>query len=201
MGKKELIYFRLPRLASGSISTVITTHNLNIKFFGTADIHWFNENASTPEVYLEHLNALYEEIWENSYKFVVSRNPWDRAISMWQHIQFHQYNLSFEQWCERLPEFREGTWGIIEKMHTMQIYPYIVKDNKILVDEILKFENIQVEFSALCEKFGFGKIELPCLSQWVYDKGEGYSPRYNDRSKELIDKYFADDIALFDYIF
>lgn len=198
---KKIIYFRLPRLASGAISTAISTNNLNIKFFNTENIHWFNENESTPEIYLERLNGLYHEIWDSAYKFVVSRNPWDRAISMWQHVQFHKYNFSFEQWCEKISEFRKGAWGTIEKMHTMQIYPYIVKDNKLIVNKILKFENIQEEFDALCEEFEFEKIELPFISQWVYDKSKGYKVYYNDKSKKLIDEYFSEDITLFDYTF
>lgn len=198
---KEIIYFRLPRLASGAISTAIAANNINIKFFNTENIHWFNENESTPKIYLKRLNDLYREIWNNSYKFVVSRNPWDRAVSMWQHIQFHKYNFSFEQWCEKIPEFRSGDCGIIERMHTMQIYPYIVEDDKLIVDKILKFENIQEEFNGLCEEFKFEKVELPFISQWVYDKSKGYKVYYNDKSKKLIDKYFSDDINLFDYIF
>ena len=198
---KELLYFRLPRLASGAISTAIENNKLDINFFDAKNMGWFNANVSTPEIYIERLRDLYSKIWDNSYKFVVSRNPWDRAISMWKHIQFHQYNFSFEEWCEKLPEFRKGDWGIVEKMHTMQLHPYIAADNKLVVDKILKFENIQDEFNKLCKEFGIEQVKLPFISQYVYDKSEGYKFHYNNRSKELIDKYFSDDIALFDYVF
>ena len=69
---------------------------------------------------------------------------------------------------------------------------------RILVDYVGKVENINSDFQNILNEIGLEQIKLPQLNTTKHNKYQSY---YNEKTKSLIAKCFAQDIDLFEYKF
>jgi hypothetical protein len=130
------------------------------------------------------------------FKFTFVRNPWDWQVSLYnfmlQNKNHFQHNLvremNFEEYID---------WKITQKYDLQK--DFITDDNgEIIVDFIGKFENLNSDFQKIGKHIDLS-LELPHLNQSKRKKD--YRSYYNKRNKELIAKYFEEDIDLFEYSF
>ena len=126
-------------------------------------MHGFNgpQNFGDNNIFHEHMSALEiksnvsEEIWNNYFKFVVVRNPFDQIMSA-----FHWHNKSKEK-EKKLIFFkkRKKTFENFFKIKAHHIFEdeynrYTEYDN-VLVDLFIKYENFKIDLNELSEKLGF----------------------------------------------
>ena len=71
------------------------------------------------------------------------------------------------------------------------------KQGNILMDFVGRFENMEADFSEICEKLGIER-RLPHKNR---SKHSSYQKYYTDKSYRLVKKAFEEDIALFNYEF
>lgn len=168
----------------------MTGHTLGMKFPRHA--HIIAAKEMLPEPFFDQL-----------FKFVFVRNPWDLQVSSFHHIQRERPEAmsgitdfnEFMRWKFN-PE-REYQYHIDTSLSLQSDYIVDLHGNK-LVDYIGRYENLHEDFEAVCKKIGVS-LELPHKRKG--ERGKDYRSYYTDETAELVAKHFDRDITMLDYSF
>jgi len=158
--------------------------------------------------------------------FAVLRNPFDRVVSeyLYRRRRFlrgetnpHLANLSkpFDEWV--FSTFRDGEYrtkaffeahGVPYRKSNMigdcliWFLPQTAwiggDDGEILVDEILRHEALDQDWSRFAMKYGITKT-LAHLN--ASEREQDYRAYYSPRSRAVVEEYFSTDLATFGYTF
>jgi hypothetical protein len=153
---------------------------------------------------------LYDEgEFAAAFKFAVTRNPYDRAVSCW-HSCVHRLSLfsprrllarvSFESFLDLLPEAWETRKDRHLAMHTAPVWPDMTDENgALLLDRVVRLEAIDSDFARICEVLGLPPRSFPHLNR--DRRSRAWRDAYSRRSRVLVERYYADDIENFHYEF
>jgi Sulfotransferase family len=149
--------------------------------------HLFNDGTMSPE-WKRHRDA----IRKNYLVFTVVRNPWDRFISGWKYLpDFKDKNL--DDVMSDLP--REGH----DYRHLTRPQMDILRDEdgRFVPDVVLRFENLEEDYRALCQRLG-KPFNLPRLNV----TGHAGLGEYRTRAQvDFIGHHFRRDVEFFGYRF
>jgi hypothetical protein len=156
----------------------------------------------TPAVQMRRL--IGQDLWSQMYTFSFVRNPWERFYSLYRFRQASgnlPESLSFNAYVGKLDEFRFRDQHSPYSRHEYHycMLDYLMDGNEqLLVNEVFKVEERVVGMARLREKIGFdlSMERKECLSI----AGE-YRRFYDSRSREIIARFYRDDIAYFGYEF
>tara|TARA_R100000697_G_scaffold29352_1_gene38767 strand:+ start:580 stop:1179 length:600 start_codon:yes stop_codon:yes gene_type:complete len=148
------------------------------------------------------------------HKFSIVRNPWDRVVSCYEFAKMEKsywhskddhtkhpdydlcHSLTFKECVRLLQEkpnkFTHPGW---KNQHT-----YIVNDeDKVVVDSVLKMENLDTELNNLFRKLGINEnVNIPKTN--TSNRGN-YKDYYDKESIEIIKDIYQKDINFFNYEF
>lgn len=132
------------------------------------------------------------------YKFTVVRNPWGRAFSWYRNVMrdpHHKKTLQLPSNCTFKEFVTRHLTGPIMRPQTSWL-----KDTSgnLAMDFIGRFENLENDFSVICQRLGFDNSDLPKV---MMGDGSDYTKYYDEQSAEIIAKRYAEEIALFSYRF
>ncbi|MCX6722123.1 MAG: sulfotransferase family 2 domain-containing protein [Candidatus Staskawiczbacteria bacterium] len=153
---------------------------------------------------LEYKEKLGEDIFNSLFKFSFVRNPWDRVVSLYHYrVMTNQTGLKdnpipFNEWVELTFKLKDKRYYDKEKMFMPQVR-WLSDGEKIIVDFICRFENIEKDFDYVCKKLKISNAVLPHLKK--SERLKDYRVYYNEKSKEIVGDFFKDDIKLFNYKF
>jgi len=154
------------------------------------------------------------DVYSGYWRFALVRNPLDRLVSCYtQKIKDDR-----KAYSNKKPKFRNKLreLGFNSKMsfddfahlvceipdlyadsHFMSQYLHITdKNEKLIVDYVGHFENINSEFQKICEKIGIEDIELPHL---LKSKRNHYKEYYTNNLRKKVEKRYEQDIRMFKY--
>ena len=143
--------------------------------------------------------------WDEYFKFLVVRNPWDRLVSGFFHILKQPSKLrrpDYSLW--KNSTFRDFIIGnsqvCIDETFVKKSYmSYMIDiEGKIVTDFIVRFENLQEDFNIVCDKIGVPRQKLPHVNK---TKHKHYSEYYDDETRQIVAQKFAKDIEYFGYRF
>jgi hypothetical protein len=206
----KCVFVHIPRTGGTSIETALGV-------FGD----WRIENTqsmfgliSSPELsreirstaFLQHLTGaqlchLLPHQFQQYFRFSFVRNPWDRMVSIYSHMDTHMEDsaedaglpltgLSFEEFLERTENFQH--------VHLMPQQQFIFDDTgNCLVDFIGRFESLSSDFAVICEKLG---IETTLSHQNPSTHGD-YRAYYNEASRKAVERRYGEDIERLRYVF
>jgi len=150
---------------------------------------------------LEKIEEIGQKAWNKKYTFTVIRNPWDKVVSQYHYrVNTNQTNLrenpiEFKEWVKRTYGYQDAYYYDTPKMFMPQVDWLTDHSGKILVDEIIHFENLEVEFNEVLEKLGRNKT-LPHVKK--SNRGN-YREYYDDETIEMVRNWFERDIEEFGY--
>lgn len=146
-------------------------------------------------------SVLDKKIWNEYFKFVFVRNPWDLVIS--------RYFVNNRKKAKTMKKFtREHFLEFWEQMkkynaikgeeHPFQYQFVIGPKGERLVDFVGRFESLQEDFNIICDKIGIPRKNVPQLGKI---KRNAYRDYYTEESRQLVAERFHKDIELFGYEF
>jgi hypothetical protein len=150
--------------------------------------------------------------WSLYRKFAVVRNPYDRLVSLYHHHERHygptggsSPNLA-ERWKRyvwRRSCFTQYVSRVDSRRRLHCTFSSFLGDGAggLLVDDILRFENLETEALGLLSALGLplSGASMPRLNQSHYRSA--YRRYYSSRSRELVTGLYAKDIERFAYTF
>ena len=146
--------------------------------------------------------------FKNYYKFCFVRNPWDRLVSSYIFLKNGGMHEGDAKWAKKhlsnCKDFEDFVINFLQKktvlnyIHFKPQFEFICFMNKILVDKIYKFENIQ---SAIDDISNILNIEFEIERKNVSKKRDGYREYYNEVTKKIVSNLYAKDIKKFNYKF
>ena len=204
----HLIFVRIPKNASTSIYEHLSHYNLVKKYESN-----FKANIKNPlyKNFFDPTHAKPNEIQKilpvnasNYFSFAVVRNPWDRFVSM------YSFSIQHELWklfgFKKEPSFEEFCDFCSYKKQENDPYFFPIQNQiewtagSFEVNKIIKFENLQKEFSDMIDEIGAVHIskKLPHKNS---SNHKAYQLFYNENSKQLVSELYKQDIEKFNYTF
>jgi hypothetical protein len=151
---------------------------------------------------IQHMQHVGNREYTKYYSFGFVRNPWDRAVSLYQYcldtyladrykdtIDFSGFKSFVETSC--------GTKTPFKNIHMKPQSKYLFHGNKQVVDFVGRFENLEQDAQKIFEHIG---VSFP--SQMLHTnktQRDDYQSYYDESTKKIIQSTFAEDIHNFGY--
>lgn len=134
-----------------------------------------------------------QEWWDNAFKFTIERNPWDKVVSSYywhQAIKPAEYaGMDFEKYvltCQLLP----------------MDYNHYASRGTLLVDKVYKYEEIDLMYTDLNERFGFNITTIDIFGTRMKGdirKERDYRKLHTQRTIDFVAQFFKPTIDLMGY--
>ena len=206
--KRKCLFVHIPKVAGQSIESF---------FLDDQDLTWEqraplllkpNSDPTLGPPRLAHL-ALVEyltcghisrELFDSYFKFTFVRNPWDRAVSLYYYIT--NGCCSFNEFIRLHLTNPESPLNYFTKPQSHYIFdPY----NRVKVDFIGRFENLEVDFSYIKDQLSMNDMPLRHVNKSNArahsQRSRSYRDEYDLESREIINSLFKIDIEAFGYEF
>jgi hypothetical protein len=195
----NLVFIRPTKVAGSSITEALTI--LRLRRLDIIEGYFFQKGW----VVFDHLHypSLVEKGYvskqfdNTSFKFAFVRDPYDRAVSLffhelkWRHAQYH----SFLEFCRTLTLGFEPV-GLYSNLGNSIWNPQVRWIDGINLDFMGRFETLENDFSALCNRLN---INTPALPRRTTTKHDHFSTYYCDESIAIINQVYEDDFQRFNY--
>lgn len=200
--KYKFIYVAIPKTATHAIRFALRKH-LGPDDWEQVELY---HQSRLPFSGFEHVNhghitsseakrVLSEEVWDSYFKFTFVRNPFDRFISyaFFRHQSseiFAKNKLGVMKLLFKKPSLADDIlfkpqWNFVTNE---------LGDN--IVDFIGRFENLQTDFDAVCQKVGLPQIKLDLHNS---SEHKNYKHYLDEELIGLISDYYKEDLECFDY--
>lgn len=190
------------------------------------DIDDYSYQARNFKGFWEHMTPaeikekIGHEIWNSYTKIAIVRNPWDYVVSryLWEYTKMFNENRSKTLYLRFKHFFLRLYFRHIKKKYIYSIFDfdsfvqgipkgfmnyqyYFDKDDIPYPLFILRYENLQNDFDALCDKLGIPRERLPRVNVKHTKQRKRYIEFYNNTSQELVRQALGKEIDFFGYKF
>ncbi|NBC02079.1 MAG: sulfotransferase family 2 domain-containing protein [Bacteroidetes bacterium] len=137
-----------------------------------------------------------EHVFNNYFKFGFVRDPWDRQVSLYKYLLKTEDHFQHDI-VKSMKNFDEYLkWRVNGNCNLQKEFFYDDDDN-CLVDFIGKMEDLEKNFSKICNKIDID-TGLPHVNK-SRPQGESYLSYYSQESIDLIYDEYQEDVKLFGY--
>lgn len=135
---------------------------------------------------------------KTAYKFCFVRNPYDRAVSLYNYLMNDERFTNaptFLEFCRSLEAGPIEKIGLYNYKGFSQCNPQVRWLENIELDYIGHYESLPEDFRELSNVFGFS-ASLPQLNS---SKTSNYRDYYCAESRKIVERYYKEDFDAFDY--
>ena len=241
--RHKFIFLKARKVAGTSVEVALARHCGDddiVTPIGAFDRRWDEDRYTHPgkkwRGYSRHATLkrvrkhLGRELWDDYFKFSITRNPWDLVVS-----QYHWATRDVGQprkgavgrslkrfWTTPLrvrKNFRELLANLARTLlkmdvvtfeffvrHMLRYYEpndpfYFDRSGSLALDFLIRYENLQHDYASVCERLGLSTTALPSLKTKTRQERRHYSAYYDDRTRELVQKMYGRQIEQFGYRF
>jgi hypothetical protein len=138
----------------------------------------------------EYKEKLPGDSYASLFKFACVRNPWERAISYYFSPYRGVTGFSKSDFIEFMSTTVPMTYFLRERADQ----PLAEAPGNL--DAIMRFETLQADFDAVCDRLGLPREALPVRNR--SERGE-VATYYDEETVEVVRQAYAEDIELFGY--
>jgi hypothetical protein len=189
---KHVIFIHNPKSAGSSILKVIKRDK-------TEGIKW-HHFGHMPAFIIRRRTG--PELFREAIRFCVVRNPYDRLVSAYSYLNGmapgHRHWESDKNdalFIQSFSDFKDFVKNGIEDCRRRLHFPaqaYMVS----MANEILRFENLDHDWSIFQEKIGMDQTELPIRNSSIHPPWEEC---YDESTKEIVHEFYEQDFEKFEY--
>lgn len=145
------------------------------------------------------------DIWNSYYKFIIVRNPWDRALSDYRWVMKDRYiKDSFTNFLKAKGKFK-GVLTVKDRSYRgdhlkKQKEYFFLNGSQINYDSIIRFENTSAGFAEVINDLGLNKDFFDSKVNVGKHKKQ-YSLGYSNRLMRLVSDLYSEDIEFLNYQF
>ncbi|NBG66139.1 sulfotransferase family 2 domain-containing protein [Acidiluteibacter ferrifornacis] len=200
--KYKFIYVAIPKTATHAIRFALRRHLGSddweqVDLFHQSRLPYkeFQDITHGHITSSEAKRVLSEEVWDSYFKFTFVRNPFDRFISyaFFRHRSseiFANNKLGIMKLLFKNPSLGDD---ILFKPQ----WNFVTNEfGENIVDFIGRFESLQSDFDAVCQKVGLPQIKLELHNSSEHNNYEHY---LDEELIGLISSYYKEDLECFDY--
>lgn len=172
----KCIFVHVPKAAGESVERAF------IDDLGMAGESWrqlllgANPYPSNGAPYLSHLTAsdfvklqyIPQQMYDDYFSFAVIRNPWARVVSTYRYLPIH---TPFQYFVQHL--LPQELWTRLYYFVRPQTEFVCDDDGNVIVDRVVRFENLLPEFYEVCDRVGLAH-ELPHVNDSADREGYRY---------------------------
>ncbi len=198
--KRHFVFIHIPKTAGMSV------HQALVKAAPDGirrieEMPAFHDPSKQRHVFAQDLRGfLGPSAWNELFSFAFVRNPWARLVS-WYNMCHERPSNRFMRFvkCEAptFSDFLLLTSDLVTRTHFNQIDYVTDSEGEIIVDFIGRYEQLEKDFSHICEQLGIN-TELPHINA---SANVDYRTYYDRRSRQLVAERFYRDIEVFGYEF
>lgn len=192
----KFILIKTRKTAGSSVEKFFIDNDKDFIFGGMPPEKMLPINCAYPVEHKgwEWIKKHYPREWNSYYKITLERNPWDKVVSLyyWQKKINEGKDVSFENYIMK----RENKWNKKDwNMYT--------KNNNVVVDYIIQFDNINQDMHKLSDILGFNyNNELTKISlKSNIRKNNNYKDLYNTDLRDIVANSYKNVISHFNYKF
>jgi hypothetical protein len=203
---KNAVFIWIPKSAGTSVSTALGNHGFSklkklkyIKYYFPQKGMITFGHIHYPEL-IKH-GYISEKFDQTAYKFCFSRNPYDRAVSLFFYLKTYDrvhVDMSFLEFCRHLNDEGCEDIGLYNLDGWSQCQPQVRWIENLKIDFIGKFESLEKDFNNILHDLSLPATELPHHN---ISSHKHYSRYYCKESKELIENFYRQDFLFFGYEF
>jgi hypothetical protein len=204
---KKVNFIRIPKNASTSLYNYFGVTNTVRDAYLNADNRIYKNTFAPSHC---RLNFVIEEFGErilNLPTLAVTRNPYDRMVSMFffaQKIKAYKiYDVNIEnflQFCETFESLCSDSYFF----HGWTQKSFINIGSKTMVNDLISFENLEVEFMKFLYKHDLKNFYEKCGSRLKKQNStthKQYKHYFCSKSQKIVKNLWEEDIDYFEYIF
>lgn len=132
---------------------------------------------------------LPKSVWDGYLKVCVERNPWDKTLSHFHMFQNAKWHRHYDKDLTLDGYFAKGIF-----CHNAPFY--CDTNGKVIVDRVLRYENLNEELKSLFEELGIPFDGLPQAKAGIRKDRRSYHEIFDDRQKTIIEREFHKEIFL-----
>lgn len=151
--------------------------------------------------------------FNNSYKFAVVRNPWDRFVSAFHYLkqggigffdqdfasQYLDDVVDFRAFVKKLESDNNYRTKILSWVHFVPQVDFLCDEKGVfLLDNIIKLEEINKEIIPLCKDLG---LTRQTMIKFNASKRKPYKNYYNKELTAIVARLYKQDIERLGYSF
>lgn len=190
--KWKTVFIQIPKNASNSIHDRLRNRTDDNLSYGS---------------YFDVMQQNDPDLFDSYYSFSCVRNPYDRFVSAYEdeHLRTNSlpFGLEFDAFVKKI--YNDGqNFYLNYGINFMPQFKFISIKNIILVDKVIKFENLNDEWREVAEiinkKVDF-KIynKLNALNVNSLKINKNWVDYYNEKTKDMIYELYKKDFDLFGY--
>ena len=145
--------------------------------------------------FLNKKMKMNQDKWNNYYKFCFIRNPYDRRVSAWNHI--NRFNIPFKNFLNL-----KNTCNDVEYMHMfMPQYRSMINEKaKKFINYIGYFENLDEDFRKILNNIGIQKILHDPKDKLNSRAHKPFYEYYDQDSLTKVNLLMSEDFKNLDYL-
>ena len=193
--KKPAVFVHVPKTGGASILQICMHHGVRV----------IDHDLRNP-VYRSLSDVKNDN--PDVYSFAIVRNPWDRVVSAYHYLRKggikYEDRIDAENFVNQYADFGEFVanafigGAILRQIHFIPQYQWLSDESGLIVDQVGKFEKLQLHVSRWLKTIGLPAYILPHVNQSSH---ESYKNYYSDNTIKIVRRVYARDIELFKYKF